>query len=183
MDWICGTGRCGTLSLARQVGGEHEPSPGIGPNCDVKAVLRTRLARGVPSSDRLHSLVIPQIYEIDPEAKILWLLRDPFSCVRSMLQTGHLDVEDSPYFPLPSDTLTEPAQRAAWVWCHINSQIWDSVQGRNYELIPTENLHRHEGASRKIVDLSEYRHLQVEKVAGDLWRALWNAFPILQKAA
>jgi hypothetical protein len=181
MLWGCGTGRCGTLSLARAIDGEHEPSPGLGPDCNVKEVLRGRLERGVPCVDRLHSLVIPQIREIDPDAKILWLVRNPFDTVRSFLDTRHCDVPSSLYYPIPSGL--SPRLTGAWVWRHINESILYEIEKGPHEVIATESLSMHEGATRKPPLQTEAHCREIEVICGDLWREIWSRYPSLQEVA
>lgn len=179
--WGLGVGRAGTLSLARQLDGEHNPSPGIGPDLDddgLKEVLRERLGRDRASVDRLHSLVIPQIRSVDPEARFIWLLRDPFSNVRSMLDTRHLEVRDSRYYPIPSEP--DSTRAAAWVWSNINSSIWRDLEGHNdWQVCPTQSLSIRLGSTNVPRRLSDTQHSDIMCICGELWGKFWELFPEL----
>lgn len=166
MRWGVGTGRCGTRSLAEQLGGIHEPSPGlVGPRVKQLEILRGRLSKGLPSVDRLQSFAIPLIAQVDPSAHVLWLARDPWGCVPSMLQTAHEGIQ----------TLEESCD----YWLNTNRKILCAVTAptsapKSYEIIYTWQLEKHCGRTKaehaRNLDPEEY--LYVTKFCSGLWEVI-----------
>lgn len=170
MIWGLGTGGCGTLSLARELeDGVHEPRPGLSPSCDVLEVLRGRLEVGRPCVDRLHSLLIPQIRDVDPNSEIIFLIRNPWDCVRSMVATGHCDVSSPPHFPIPRER--NPVIRAAIMWTKVNAQIYKDGFDR---IMQTEDLAVHEGRGSMLKEWSFDDEETVSRICAWAWWPIWD---------
>lgn len=166
--WGIGTGRCGTRSLARDLGGVHEPKPHYGPEatlaywgspaarqrCWVR--LQSRLALGVPVVDLHHSLLIGLICQVDPQAEFIWLIRHPMTCVASFLAGGGWTAQNGdgatlwrPQAGWP-DTYTR-LDKAIRYWCEVNALIERGLEacGRPWQLRLTEELVAHDNAYPK----------------------------------
>ena len=163
MIWGCGTGRCGTKSLAKMLGGVHEPQDGIQvipyvmgwcPDSQWSVVrpitqaLRARMDMDTPIAvDPRHSYVIPLIQQIDPDAQFLWIYRDPLLCIESWLARGNWLPDD----PLegryhPRGGYPEGWDRIAkgiWFWRAINSLIRDNLHERFQVLRCPDDLTEH----------------------------------------
>jgi hypothetical protein len=162
--WALGTGRCGTRSLAAQLGGVHEPRPWFSTEAirayygdaaaraTVREKLLGRLALGVPVvSDLHHSYAIPLICEVDPHASFVWLVRHPMTCIASLLAGGAWTAQND-----NSATLWRPADGwpAYWsrliigmhYWCSVNRAIWVELDrcGHGWVIQETESLTAHE---------------------------------------
>ncbi len=96
--WGIGTGRCGTVTLAKVRGGIHEPKPWIHKEAaryycgergdELLNSLRHKLAARLRLKEELivdskQSLIIPFIMEIDPGAEFVWLVREPRASMKS----------------------------------------------------------------------------------------------------
>ena len=181
MLWGVSTGRAGSLSLARELDGVHEPSPGLGPGCDALEVLQGRLERGTPCVDRLQSLLIPQIRQIDDDPVIVWLIRNPFDCVRSMVQTQHLVGPSWDLFPIADE---EPVVQACLFWLRINGAIHREVSWAwpQIEIRETESLKNHCGKTHiftRTGDFGPVENAKVASICGPLWWQLRATYPEL----
>jgi len=159
--WGCGTGRCGTKSLAADLGGLHEPKPWLGPAATAayygdeaayrlcRERLHERLALGVPVVDLKHSLLIPLICQVDPEAEFIWVIRDPAGCVASFLAgNAWTKAHAWPNLWHPHGGWPEAFSRfdkALGYWCEVNLIIGAAlaVCGRPWEQRRTVDLTAH----------------------------------------
>ena len=100
MLWGVGTGRCGTMTMAVALGGLHEPRPWIHEEATrywrgdrskelldrLENKMMHKLRTELPIMDLKFSYIIPFIKRrIDPEAKFLWMIRNPHEFVRSAI--------------------------------------------------------------------------------------------------
>ena len=155
-----GTGRCGTKSLAVQLGGMHEPEPWLREEparykCDrdnyyresLLEHLRTRSELPVPIVvDLKHSYVIDLICEVDPDATFVWI-RDPVDCISSFINGGAWTRTDwhgsrnwRPFGGWPKEISRE--MRVVGYWIEVNKMIENSLlkSERDYRLVKTESL-------------------------------------------
>lgn len=168
MRYGIGTGRSGTLSLAREIGAVHEPHPGLTRRMRVPAarkVIQARIDAGLPSVDRLQSFHMATIEELDPDAYFLWLVRNPTDCIRSMRDTGHEGCTT--------------IEQAAQFYKDCNMAIFNHIFGRqnwakNYELIQTEwDLERQIGQSKKPSELTDKELAIIEDSSCiNLWQTI-----------
>jgi len=156
-----GTGRCGTKSLAVQLGGLHEPKPWLKEEpvqykCDRNMDVRDSLLENLKARSELpvpiivdlkHSYVIDLICEVDPEAEFIWMLRDPVDCISSLLNGGAWTKTDwhgarkwRPFGGWKDDVPRE--MRVVRYWIEINKMIEKSLMeaGKGIEIYPTESL-------------------------------------------
>jgi len=157
MRWGVGTGRCGTLSLATELGGVHEGSPGLGSDGPTLELLLGRLRAGVASVDRLQSFLMPEIRALDSNAEFIWLLRDPWSCIQSMLQTMHLGDLD--------------LERATRYWLRVNRTIQKEARVEDTTVRLTGSLLEHEGQTEVFTryTLSPEDHDRITLACGEAW--------------
>lgn len=119
--YVVGTGRCGTMSVSKQLGGVHEPYPwvvresfyqGIGVNGNIgilaladpkikvykeelKKKLLLRSLMTVPCiADNRQSWIIPDICNVDSNAEFLVLIREPLGFVSSATRRGWYELGD-----------------------------------------------------------------------------------------
>ena len=164
MIWGIGTGRCGTHSLAADLGGLHEPRPWIGAaaveaywgdataTAYCREVLLLRLAQDIPAVVDLHlSLLIPLICALDAQATFVWMWREPVGCVGSFLAQGAWTT------PGKWPTLWRPRygwpesfsrfDRALAYWVMVNEMIAEDLAryapGRWQRREPTDLRHHH----------------------------------------
>lgn len=161
--WGLGTGRCGTRSLAADLGGMHEMKPWFGPeaiaayygdpSCRSLCVekLKVRLDTGVPQVDLHHAYLIPLIVEVDPDADFIWLIRHPLTCIASFLAgtAWTRTARDSetlwrPRYGWPMGT--QRVDKAITYWIMVNNLIERDLAacGRPWRLVRTETLRAHE---------------------------------------
>jgi hypothetical protein len=161
MIWGVGTGRCGTRSLAGQLGGLHEPVPRLEEhpvqykcdiNKDVRGLLIERLQERLDLGataivDLKHSYVVDLICEVDPDAKFIWMLREPVPCISSLLNGGAFTETDwngqrkwRPLGGWPKDMSRESKVIAYWIY--LNSLIMRSliVIQNQWQLVLTNSL-------------------------------------------
>jgi hypothetical protein len=163
MLWGLGTGRCGTKSLAADLGGLHEPEPWLGAESvpahygDEAAyrvcrdVLQSRLALGAPAVVDLHqSWLIPLICQVDAQAEFVWVIRDPAGCVASLLASGAWTTPSKwPTLWHPWEGWPEGVSRfdkALGYWAEVNLIIGSAlaVCGRPWQSRRTADLQAHE---------------------------------------
>ncbi len=159
-----GTGRCGTKTVAGVFRTSHErkgtlmqrirQSPAISGN-----PFSTRLERfdallehfqaagvslpdmdGFADSSSAYFGFIDALVDIDPAVRIVYLVRDPYTCIPSTIaREGHLNTCWSAH-PTPEDPAWEewadwsPIERAAWIWEFRNVTAW-----RQLTTIPSKN--------------------------------------------
>lgn len=151
---ITGTGRCGTATLARILGGHHEFRVGYildkyflgaDPSSNPFDTIEKRLAvmldlhqgidrRTFVDSSNLYIHFIDAIYILDPSVKFVLSLRNGRDFVRSALSRGWheqnifgtVPLRDDPYYEKwPSMT---PIQKNAWIWVWRNRKALDGLQ-------------------------------------------------------
>lgn len=195
MIWGVGTGRCGTHSLAADLGGLHEPAPWLGA-ASVAAywgeawalercrdVIRRRLELGAPAIVDLHqSWLIPLICEVDVTAEFIWMLRDPAGCVASFLSAGAWTSPGKwPTLWQPQGGWPEPVRRfdrAVAYWAEVNLIIWGALTsgGRPWTMKRPADLRAHLGqgplSAEWVFSPAEQRCLQVwhEVLYDGQWR-------------
>lgn len=158
MIWVVGTGRCGTGSYAKQVGGVHEPKPAIfryvhdwimgeGEEEWVLSTLMKHMVYGKPLVHNRYSLVIPQIKKVDPKAEFVWLIRKPKECIESMASYGFFGerkdgvVDDTR--PVPKNDMFSSwslIKKNAWYYRWLNALIKKDLNGDAYKVIKTEDI-------------------------------------------
>lgn len=163
MIWGVGTGRCGTKSLAEDLGGVHEPQPWLGEDAILchygdKAArsrtmdkLRERFQSRKPCVDLAHSWLIPEILEVDPGAMFIWVIRRPTQCVHSFLAGGSWTERDfhgtRKWYPRAGwpDDFTR-FDKACEYWREVNMLIWEERNAcpERFGVIQTERLVNHE---------------------------------------
>ena len=150
---ITGTGRSGTGTLARILGGHHEFRvayilekyfSGADPHSDPFATLKSRvgvimdLHQGVErssfvDSSNLYIHFLDAVYLMNPSAKFLLSVRNGKDFVRSafsrgwhtMGSFGTVPLREDPYFVL-WDAMT-PLQRNAWIWSFRNRRALEGL--------------------------------------------------------
>ena len=103
MIWGTGTGRCGTKSLAKDLGGLHEPQPWFGDLAkkyyygntlspedeqELYAIIHDRIALNTPTVDVNYSYILPLIDKLDPYAFFVFVFRHPIDCISSFMAGG-----------------------------------------------------------------------------------------------
>lgn len=193
MQWGVGTGRCGTKSLAADLGGLHEPQPWLGPDAieayygDREALERCtgklagRLALGAPAVvDLKQSYLIPLICEIDPAAAFIWMVREPLALVRSMLAGGWWTEKNryGAWLWRPPEGWPEAATRFDKIvtyWCEVGRLIERDLAacGAPWQRRLTSELSHHENKypSSPGWQLTDAETARVAAVCGPLWEA------------
>jgi hypothetical protein len=159
MIYVVGTGRCGTMTLARLLGGVHEPSPPIiaeatdyylgrhGCLGALVAKLRVRASLKTPAiSDNKQSTVIPVIREVDPRAEFIMLVREPIGCVASFVRRGtyrrRVDVWERhrlrPLTGFPRDWTQ--SMKCGWLWAETNRVVLSSLGAGPSRIMFTDEL-------------------------------------------
>ena len=160
--WGVGTGRCGTKSLAMDIGGLHEPQPWFrqaaqqwwsgdrSKEDEILGILLHRMTLGVPIVDMHHSFIIPLIKRVDDSPYFIWLLRDPERCVDSLLDatTWTLEWYENTNELIRPDWANEGMQMgdpgrqvmAWWYYANVNYTIARELRGCQYEIRLTEEL-------------------------------------------
>lgn len=188
--WVVGTGRCGTKSAARELALPHEPPPLLGreavaafhnPRSRDALVMqrieqRMDLAPGVV--DHRQSYVVRLIREADPDARFLWLIREPIPCVESMVACGWWNGSTPErWWPRGGwDRYADEVERAAVYWREINAALleeWARDRDR-WEVRVTSTLPRHEnerpiGGPAERPPLRREDIARVQGVCGRVW--------------
>lgn len=159
MIYVVGTGRCGTQTLARLLGGVHEPDPHIIREANeyyqgrhavlpgLAAKLRARAALPTPAvSDHKQSTVIPLILEIDPTARFVMLVRQPLPGIASFLHRGwygggariweRCRLRPAAGFPR---NWTQ-AMKCGWLWTETYRVILNALGTRHFFIVFTHEL-------------------------------------------
>ncbi len=142
MIWGVGTGRCGTRSLSKHLGGLHEPRPWplwraahharcLSTDSDEKEllqILRDRLAMDTPAVVELHqSFCMDVIEKLDPAAEFAYIARNPALCVSSFLTGGGFTEQDTfgEYKAQPRNGFTTESrlERVIFHWVYVNTRI------------------------------------------------------------
>jgi len=183
-----GTGRCGTKSLAADLGGLHEPKPWLGAQSVAayygdegayrwcRARLEERLALGAPAIvDLHHSWLIPLICQVDASAEFIWVMRDPAGCVASFL-AGNAWSKPTGWANLwhPYEGWPEAFSRfdkALGYWAEVNLIIGAAlaVCGRPWEQRRTSELTAH---LNRYPTSGQWRFSDEEQQRLALWREL-----------
>ncbi|MEE8115187.1 MAG: hypothetical protein V3T23_12650 [Nitrososphaerales archaeon] len=99
MIYGVGTGRCGTKSLAKELGGVHEPEPWFidepkrwylsgNDNIALNSMIKSRSELDTPIVvDFKQAYMMSLILRIDVRAKFIWIIREPVSCIKSMVKS------------------------------------------------------------------------------------------------
>lgn len=151
MIWGVGTGRCGTRSLAVQLGGEHEPKPWLKHEAAYYARglvdthdpewnelihrLNDRRDHDTPIIvDLKHSYVMDLIEAVDLDAHFVVMFRNPFDCIASFMLGGaftdqdwqgdrKLRTNDQQLF----DSMTR-LEKVTWFWVRTNIRILEHLE-------------------------------------------------------
>jgi hypothetical protein len=157
MIWGLGTGRCGTHSLAREIGGAHEPERPtmvhtarvangfFSHEPEVRATLKSFIEERQPIVN-LHLVpVLPLILELDPDPSFIWVWREYVDVMQSQLQPGHSywqeNARDWTEFMYPFNEWRHmptyfQEQKGLWYWTAVNTEIL-----RYMMLVPRETWH------------------------------------------
>jgi hypothetical protein len=168
--WGIGTGRCGTATLAIVNKGLHEPRPWFYEEAtryywgerdeELMETLRRKVAQRIRSPyemvvDQKQSLIIPLLVEMDPEAKFVWLIREPIDAVKSYMAFGYFRRETGkwdwqrvildiwrlrPQEGWPNGWSAE--SKCFWYWYEVNRVIERDLKetGAEFEIIFTHDL-------------------------------------------
>jgi hypothetical protein len=188
-----GTGRCGTRSLAKDLGGIHEQQPWFSVEAIAaywgdeqarelcRAKLERRLASGVPQVDLHQSYLIPIICSVDPDAEFIWLVRHPMTCIASFVAGGAWSRMNN-----DSESLWRPRygwpvglprfDKALHYWLNVNVLLERELvaSGHPWRLVRTETLVAHKNVypkSRAFVWKPEEAARVMDETAG-LWLRL-----------
>ena len=190
--WGVGTGRCGTKSLAKDMGGLHEPSPRLGDYaCLTKFsesayyycshVIRCRHLMEAPIIvDMHHSYLIDMIMDIDSEAQFIWLIREPLQCVTSLLSGGAFTETDRWGVNKLSDPPRQDGDREGRIisccnhWVNVNNLIMESVrrEPERFRRMYTSDLQARENRHKASPDSLDA--IEVELVLDRCW-GCWKA--------
>jgi hypothetical protein len=195
MIWGIGTGRCGTRSLAVELGGVHEPQPWFGPEsvaaywgdhaaqaaCQQR--LAARAALPVPVVSDLHqSWLIPLICEVDSQAHFIWMIRNPAEVVASFLAGNGWTAQNQYGASLwrPQGGWPESLSRfgkALTYWLEVNRLIAHDLQacGAPWERRLTSSLQAHENRYPTSPDwrFTPQETARLVEACGGLW-ARWR---------
>ena len=143
-----GTGRCGTKSLAKQMGGLHEPEPSIhheaidyyrtgNISANLIRVIKQRAVMDVPIIvDNKQSLVIDIICRFDKDAEFIWLIRDIKGCVESFMKRGTYNQFRETHRISPTEgfpTEWDDKVKTHWMYFEKNVTILNALK-RNMKL-------------------------------------------------
>ena len=138
MIYGVGTGRCGTKSLAKSLGGLHEPKPWFTDepkkwylsgtyNFPLNRMIIERSQLRVPVVvDFKQAYMMGLILRLDITAKFIWVIRDPVSCIRSMMK-GKWYAQDEPNILEPWSGWDEgqsPLSKCIWYYRTVNEHIY-----------------------------------------------------------
>ncbi len=196
MIWGLGTGRCGTKSLAAEMGGLHEPKPGLFGEAILAHYGNTvareiTLARLVERSlmdtpivvDQKHSWCIPLIRTVDACPEFVWMVRNPVACVASLVSGTAFSRSDAfgvrkwhpeGFWP---DWMTRTEKAAAY-WLGVNKLLlaeWSSrPEGEVWTIRRTESLTAHENGypGREDRQMPAADAAMVMDLCGSLWQTV-----------
>jgi len=94
MIWGVGTGRCGTGSLAHELGAQHEIRDWDGRRETVEPYLLAHRQVNHPVVDYRLSVCVPDILKADPDAEFIWLIREPVACIESLWYRSDMYIEN-----------------------------------------------------------------------------------------
>ncbi len=160
MIWGVGTGRCGTKSLAKSLGGIHEPQPWFQdepkkwwlsgePSAELALTILDRREMDTPIVvDFKHSYIMPLIKQIDPKASFVWVIREPVQCIKSMVHGKWWGETDN-----NGANLIEPyagffwgltrVYKCIWYYEKVNREIYKHIKDISL-IVYTEDLLEHE---------------------------------------
>ena len=154
------------MSAAKEWHGVHEPGGLEWDNIEVR--LKQRLADGRPCFDARQSHCLPQIFKLDPDAVIVWLIRYPTDFVQSAVNFhAVLQNHPDPYFWKDSYTDKEALYLAAELWININCRIYLATLNHQVVLRRTEGLKYFENVNEK---------RRAIHVPGDMFASLMNTY-------
>ena len=176
MDFVVGTGRCGTMTITEllnrcpQIKAEHEPEPRLiregteylsgkltHPDAmeafapfdtwDINVVVNHKI-----------STMLPVVKDVFPEAKIIWLIRDVRTFISSvMARNWYIPGKDKGLygaFRLPApDYITDPVAKCAWYWQYFNWRIQRDMGDLPYMMVKMEEINERSG---EIFDFLDY---------------------------
>ena len=174
---ITGTGRCGTATLARMLGGYHEfrvqylldkyflkadpfsdPFRSMGKKIEAMLDLHQGIDRKTfIDSSNLYIHFIEALHVLEPDIKFILLVRNGKDFVRSALSRrwheqnmfGTVPLRDDPYYEKwPSMT---PFQKNAWIWAFRNTRALEglkTVQESRRLIVKVEDLRAPETLGR-----------------------------------
>lgn len=151
---ITGTGRCGTATLARMLGGHHEfrvqyildkyflkadPFSDLFGTIEKRIEVMLDLHQGINrstfiDSSNLYIYFIDALYALDPSTRVILSVRNGKDFVRSALSRrwheqnifGTLPFRNDPYYEKwPSMT---PLQKNAWIWVFRNNKALEGLK-------------------------------------------------------
>ncbi len=151
---ITGTGRCGTVTLARMFGGHHEfrvqyildkyflkadPFSDLFGTIEKRIEVMLDLHQGINrstfiDSSNLYIYFIDALYALDPSTRVILSVRNGKDFVRSALSRrwheqnifGTLPFRNDPYYEKwPSMT---PLQKNAWIWVFRNNKALEGLK-------------------------------------------------------
>lgn len=140
MIWGVGTGRCGTKSLAKELGGVHEPTPWLhdepkrwylsgNPDSPLELIIVMRAELDTPIVvDFKNSFMMRLILTIDIRAKFIWIIREPVDCIRSMMKGKWFQGGDNPGEDLIHpwsewDKWQDSLDKCIWYYRTVNEHI------------------------------------------------------------
>lgn len=194
MQYIVGTGRCGTKSLARLLGGLHEPAPAIvaesrdfyfGRRRSLPRLLEKlarRAALPTPAiADNRQSYVIPLILEVDFTAEFVLLVREPRTCIASMHGRGAFQRPKwywdrhriAPRTGFPNDWT--PVMKLCWSWIETHRVILSSLGAANVRILLTSDLPgtlENASAARPALTFSETEQRFFDEHVVPFWREI-----------
>ena len=173
---ITGTGRSGTGTMAKLLGGHHEfrvqyildkyflrAEPHSDPFDTIESRIKAMLDlhQGIDrktfvDSSNLYIYFIDALYLLNPEIKIILLVRNGQDFVRSALSRGWhehkafgtVPMQNDPYFS-KWDSLT-PIQKNAWIWQYRNRKALEGlnvVPSTQKLVLRIEDIHKQETLS------------------------------------
>lgn len=193
MIWGVGCVRSGTKSLAKQLGGVHEPKPWLQDlpvrhyeknlseeeTVKLRDMLSGRLGRGTTVVDASMSYCMDLIEEIDRDARFVWVLRNPFQQIASHYLGGGFSEQDGDGFrklrPLFG---VSRIQRCAAYWQATNTIILQHLEetDRPWRGYWTDRLIEHENDyPRKQMGFSRNEAAWIFDLCEPTWRMCTDA--------
>ena len=190
---ITGTGRSGTGTMAKLLGGHHEfrvnyvldkyflrADPHSDPfdTMEKRIMVMLDLHQGIEKetfvdSSNLYIYFIDALYLLNPELKIILMVRNGRDFVRSACSRGWherkaygtVPLRDDRYFE-KWDTLT-PIQKNAWIWQYRNKKALEGLKGlpeKQKLVLKIEDIHKQ--ATLDELELFTGRRVSDREVAG-----------------
>lgn len=181
--WALGTGRCGTRSLAQQIGGIHEPQPWTRGRSvcwarnreyedELLTVLRSRSQLETPCVSCLQqSYLVPLIRAVDPNSSCVFLIRKPLTCVNALTRSWQHQRGINRIGWVAQE---EDWQKAAGHYLAVNSMLLARMLERfdRWTVVATEDLTVHANRGRSAWVLNEDQEEEIERRCGPLHDAI-----------